>query len=113
MRKAYGKAYGKACRVKIGDILVSIRCKKEHIKIVLEGLRRGKNKLPGRQKFAVSQNYGFTNYTHQEIADAKENGTLISKGNHAIIENKRGRLDDSIMCKKLQTLVNQMEQEDD
>lgn len=48
MRKAFGKAYGKACRVKIGDILVSIRCKKEHIKIVLEGLRRGKNKLPGR-----------------------------------------------------------------
>ena len=48
MRKAFGKAYGKACRVKIGDILVSIRCKKEHLKIVLEGLRRGKNKLPGR-----------------------------------------------------------------
>ena len=48
MRGAYGKSYGKACRVKIGDILASIRCKKSNIKIVLEGLRRGKNKLPGR-----------------------------------------------------------------
>ena len=48
MRNAYGKSYGKACRVKIGDILVSIRCRKQDIKAVLEGLRRGKNKLPGR-----------------------------------------------------------------
>lgn len=101
MRKAYGKAYGKACRVKIGDILVSIRCKKEHLKIVLEGLRRGKNKLPGRQKFAISQNFGFTNYTHQQIKEAKENGTLIPKGNHAKIQNKRGPLKETLMCKKL------------
>lgn len=48
MRRAYGKSYGKACRVKINDPLVSIRCRKEHIKIMLEALRRGKNKLPGR-----------------------------------------------------------------
>ena len=64
MRNAYGKSYGKACRVKIGDILFSVRCRKEHIKIVLEGLRRGKNKLPGRQKYAISQKHGFSQYTH-------------------------------------------------
>ena len=60
MRGAYGKSYGKACRVKIGDPLVSIRCRKEHVKIMVEALRRGKNKLPGRQKIAVSVKFGFT-----------------------------------------------------
>lgn len=48
MRGAYGKSYGKACRVKIGDYLVSIRCKKEHLPVMFEALRRGSNKLPGR-----------------------------------------------------------------
>jgi ribosomal protein L16/L10AE len=48
MRRAFGKSYGKACRINIGDHLVSIRVKKEAIPHVLEALRRGKNKLPGR-----------------------------------------------------------------
>ncbi len=105
MRGAYGKSYGKACRVKIGDILVSIRCKKESIKVVLEGLRRGKNKLPGRQKYAISTKFGFTHYTHKQVEEAKENGTLIPKGNHIKIESKKGPYVNSILSRKLKKLV--------
>merc|ERR1711976_1111445 len=50
MRNAWGKSYGKACRVKIGGILMSIRTKKEHVGLVREAMRRGKNKIAGRQK---------------------------------------------------------------
>lgn len=49
MRQAFGKSYGKCCWVKIGSILLSVRFKKEHMKFVLEALRRCKMKLPGRQ----------------------------------------------------------------
>ena len=62
MRRAFGKSYGKASRVRIGDELVSVRVRKEKIKEVLEALRRGSNKLPGRQKIFISVNYGFTKY---------------------------------------------------
>ena len=105
MRGAYGKSYGKACRVKIGDVLVSVRCKREHVKIVLEGFRRGKNKLPGRQKYAVSTKFGFTEYTHKQIEEARENGTLIHKGNHCKIESRKGPLENSILSKRLRKLV--------
>ena len=71
MRQAYGKSYAKACRINIGDHLVSIRVKKEVVPHVLEALRRGKNKLPGRQKVFISVNHGFSKYTPQEIEVAQ------------------------------------------
>lgn len=113
MRRAYGKSYGKACRVKIGDPLVSIRCKKEHLKVMLEALRRGKNKLPGRQKIAVSVNYGFTKYTHQQVQDAIDSGLIIEKGNHVKIQGERGSLKNSLLFKKLNYLMKQDESEDE
>jgi len=42
------------------------------MKDVLEALRRGSNKLPGRQKIFVSVNYGFSKYKHHEVAEAIE-----------------------------------------
>ena len=105
MRGAYGKSYGKACRVIIGDLLVSIRCKRPDIKTVLEGLRRGKNKLPGRQKYAVSTKFGFTQYTHKQVEEAIQNKTLIEKGNHVKIEVRKGPLENSILSRKLRKLI--------
>ena len=67
MRGAFGKSYAKTCRVKIGDILCSIRVKPENLKNAWEALRKGKNKLPGRQKIMVSTKLGFTRYTMDEI----------------------------------------------
>jgi ribosomal protein L16/L10AE len=34
MRGAYGKAYGTAARVGIGQILMSVRCKPQHVGVV-------------------------------------------------------------------------------
>merc|ERR1711871_366577 len=48
MRGAFGKTYGKACRVKIGDPLISIRTHAKWIPACLEALRRAKMKFPGR-----------------------------------------------------------------
>ncbi len=105
MRGAFGKAYGKACRVKIGDLLCSIRVKKEHAAIAFEALRRGKNKLPGRQKIFVSKNVGFTNYTKTQIDELIQEDRLIYQGNHINAEKKRGPLDQSNLFKKLEEVV--------
>jgi len=109
MRQAFGKSYAKACRVKIGDELVSIRVKKEHIKDVFEALRRGSNKLPGRQKTFISVNYGFTKYRHHEVAEAIQNEKLIGMGTHAKIETEKGLLENTLMFQKLKKLIKENE----
>merc|ERR1719336_2972219 len=45
MRGAFGKAYGTAARVHIGQVLMSVRTKEEKIAIATEALRRAKFKL--------------------------------------------------------------------
>merc|ERR1712203_785914 len=42
MRGAFGKAYGTAARVDIGQVLISIRTKEEKVQIASEALRRAK-----------------------------------------------------------------------
>merc|ERR1712146_877467 len=76
MRGAFGKAYGKACRVKIGDPLISIRTHAKWIPACLEALRRAKMKFPGRQKIAISRLVGFTKYTREQIDEMEEQGRL-------------------------------------
>merc|ERR1739838_45020 len=48
MRGAYGKPQGLVARVKIGQPIISIRCKPPHIAAAQEALRRAKFKFPGR-----------------------------------------------------------------
>jgi large subunit ribosomal protein L10e len=110
MRRAFGKSYGKGCRVKIGEKLVSIRCKKADVKHVVAALKRGKAKLPGRQLIVVSTYYGFTNYSHDEIEQAQQNGTILNEGNHCRVELNRGPLTKSLLCKKLKTLMENTEE---
>merc|ERR1712203_1040833 len=64
MRGAFGKSYGTAARVRIGQVLLSIRTKEEKCQIAVEALRRAKFKFAGRQKVHVSSKFGF--YTIQE-----------------------------------------------
>merc|ERR1712147_490690 len=42
MRHAYGKPQGVVARVKIGQILMSVRCKKQNVENAIESLRRAK-----------------------------------------------------------------------
>merc|ERR1711935_883728 len=55
MRGAWGKPYGKACRVRIGQPIISVR--------------RAKMKFSGRQKIAISRLVGFTKFTKAELEE--------------------------------------------
>lgn len=81
MRHAYGKPHGTAARVRIGQVIMSIRTKKDQGHHVVEALRRAKMKFPGRQKLVVSKKWGFTKYTAEEYRKMRAEGRLILDGN--------------------------------
>mmetsp|Transcript_131079 Transcript_131079/g.318453 ORF Transcript_131079/g.318453 Transcript_131079/m.318453 type:complete len:120 (+) Transcript_131079:2-361(+) len=80
MRGAFGKPYGTAARVGIGQVLISIRTKEEKIQIAAEALRRAKFKFAGRQKVHISSKFGFTKFTKDEFAKWKGMGRLTPDG---------------------------------
>jgi len=92
MRGAYGKPQGKAARVTIGQILMSIRTEEKSVAHAIEAFRRTKMKFPGRQKIFKSLNYGFTHYTHNEIKEMQQEGSLIPCGAHVRKVAKKGNL---------------------
>merc|ERR1712232_368206 len=75
MRGAFGKSYGTAARVRIGQVLLSVRTKEEKTQIAVEALRRAKFKFAGRQKVHV---FG-------ESADARRSG--VHGGVHSGMPN--------------------------
>merc|ERR1740121_2387138 len=80
MRGAFGKAYGTAARVCIGQVLMSVRTKDEKVQIAAEALRRAKFKFAGRQKVHVSNYYGFTRFTKDDYQKWKAAGRLVPDG---------------------------------
>jgi len=66
MRGAYGKPYGLAARVDIGQVMISIRCKDSNAHVAKTALRRAMYKFPGRQRVIVSNKWGFTRFTKEE-----------------------------------------------
>ena len=72
MRGAWGKPYGTAARVNIGQIILSIRTKDANALVVQEALRRARYKFPGRQKIIISKKWGFTNVNKAEYAQMKQ-----------------------------------------
>ncbi len=50
MRGAFGKPLGTVARVRIGQVIMSVRTKASNKEHVIEALRRAKFKFPGRQK---------------------------------------------------------------
>jgi len=80
MRGAFGKSYGTAARVDIGQVLMSVRTKEEKATIAVEALRRAKFKFPGRMKIHVSNNFGFTRFKKDEYQKWKALGRLIPDG---------------------------------
>merc|ERR1711981_1103454 len=92
MRGAYGKPQGLVARVRIGQILLSVRSRdsvKEH---VLEPLRRAKYKFPGRQKVVVSNKWGFTRMKRSEFRQLKDEGKIIPDGCYCKIRTQHGPL---------------------
>jgi len=101
MRQAFGKAYQKACRVKIGDILLSIRVKRENLKHAFNALLNGKGKLPGKQLVFISNKVGFTSYTQKQIDELSSKNQLVVKGDHVKKEKQHGPLDKSLQFQKV------------
>jgi large subunit ribosomal protein L10e len=92
MRGAYGKPIGKTARVKIDQVLISVRTKEEFAEIAKDALRRASMKFPGRQKVFVSRKMGFSNLTHTEYVKAKKEGEIKGDGAFCRIRSKRGPL---------------------
>lgn len=53
MRGAFGKPQGTVARVRIGQVIMSVRSSDRYRSAVIEALRRAKFKFPGRQKVRV------------------------------------------------------------
>eukprot|EP01017_Pseudomicrothorax_dubius_P030383 TRINITY_DN3790_c0_g1_i2.p1 TRINITY_DN3790_c0_g1~~TRINITY_DN3790_c0_g1_i2.p1 ORF type:complete len:258 (+),score=87.85 TRINITY_DN3790_c0_g1_i2:70-774(+) len=93
MAHAFGKPIGKVARVKIGQILFSVRVREQHQKVAVDALRRAKNKFSGRQRVVVSRKVGFSQLSHEEVEKLQEEGRLETKGDHAKEIRKHGPLD--------------------
>ena len=80
MRGAFGKPYGKVARVRIGQIIMSVRSKESNKAHVVEALRRAKFKFPGRQKVLLSRKWGFTSVNKDEFVALKAEGRIKHDG---------------------------------
>ena len=77
MRGAWGKPYGTAARVNIGQSLLSVRCKDSNAHVIQEALRRARYKFPGRQKIIISKKWGFTSVGREEYLKLKEDKRVV------------------------------------
>ena len=92
MRHAYGKAMGKAARVDIGTILMSIRTKPNFVAVAEEALRRAKFKFAGRQEVFVSRKYGFTPIVMSDFNRLQKDGKIQGDGVNVKVLRQRGPL---------------------
>jgi len=100
MRAAYGKPLSTVARVKIGQIIFSIRGKEGNSAHIVEALRRSAAKFPGRQKIVTSNKWGFTPFTKPEFLKLREKGVVVPDGNSIKIKRSKGRLtQDSLLVK--------------
>ena len=92
MRGAFGKAHGTAARVKIGQIIMSIRTKDNFVHLATEALRRAKFKFAGRQLVLTSHKWGFTHCVKEEYKERMANKTLLYDGSYSKPATRHGRI---------------------
>merc|ERR1712093_820119 len=92
MRGAFGKSYGTVARVKIGQILASIRCRENVQKHALEALRRAKYKIAGRQKIYASRMWGLTKVNKEDFVEGRKAGRILADGVGIQFDNGHGKL---------------------
>lgn len=92
MRGAYGKPEGSVARVRINQILLSIRTKPMFKPQAIEALRRATFKFPGRQNILVSQKWGFTDYDVADYEKLRGEDMLKECGSHVKIRRAHGPL---------------------
>ena len=92
MRGAFGKPQGVVCRVKINQILLSVRTREDKGDVASEALRRAKYKFPGRQRVATSQKWGFTNILRKDFQKLLDDGKIKPDGCHVKYVKPKGPL---------------------
>merc|ERR1712096_516770 len=97
MRGAFGKPQGTVARVRIGQILISVRSHDMFKAECVEALRRSKFKFSGRQKIFVSKKWGFTKFERDEYAEMRADGRLKLDGVNVKYMPEHGPL--SVWCK--------------
>jgi large subunit ribosomal protein L10e len=102
MRHAFGKSEGKVARVKINDILISVRCREDPtvVDVAKDALRRASMKFPGRQVVMVSKQFGFSHMTHYQYHKYADNGMIKGYGSFCRVLSKRGPLSNILVDKK-------------
>jgi len=94
MRQAYGKPAGIAARVRIGDVLMSVRTKDGNQKHAIEALRRAKFKFPGRQQIIITNRQGFNDFSRIQYEQYKTEGRIRNRGAHSTVKRPHGPIDD-------------------
>merc|ERR1712134_194401 len=92
MRGAFGKSYGTVARVKIGQILASIRCREGVSKHALEALRRAKYKIAGRQMIHASRMWGLTKVLKEDWQEGRDSQRILVDGVGIQFDNGHGKL---------------------
>eukprot|EP00998_Keelungia_sp_KM082_P007497 NODE_3693_length_862_cov_125.043537_g3670_i0.p1 GENE.NODE_3693_length_862_cov_125.043537_g3670_i0~~NODE_3693_length_862_cov_125.043537_g3670_i0.p1 ORF type:complete len:253 (-),score=45.34 NODE_3693_length_862_cov_125.043537_g3670_i0:104-796(-) len=92
MRGAWGKSYGTAARVDIGQILISMRSREAAKDKVLEALRRAKMKFAGRQVVVESKCWGFTRIPKEKFYETLESGVATADGVSVKRHNYKGKI---------------------
>ena len=92
MRQSYGKPNGTAARVRIGQILLSLRTKDTYVPQATEALRRAKMKFPGRQIIVTSKYWGFTKILRSEYEALRDAGKIEQRGTHAKLIAAKGKI---------------------
>ena len=92
MRQSWGKPYGLAARVRIGQILLSLRTLNRLKDTAHEALRRAKFKFSGRQVLVHSKYWGFTKILKDEYEDLRSEGKIETRGTHAVRAKPKGKI---------------------
>merc|ERR1712141_865647 len=90
--KYMNKHNGKACRVRIGTQLISVRTTNNNVPHVLQAMRRARMKFSGRQLVKISSKCGFTRFTKEELESLKAEGRLQTEGSHVHDRGTKGSL---------------------
>ena len=93
MRNSFGKPYGRAARIFVGQHIINVRTKPQNVAVAKEALRRAKNKLPGQQLIQESIIHGFTGLTRDEFCSLKENKRLLVRGTTISVIKEKGPID--------------------
>lgn len=96
MRGSFGKPYGRTARVEMGQVLISVRSKPGTEEKVMEGLRRAKHKIAGKQRITITNKQGFTSMNREDFAKLRKEGLVVPMGIGAFFLKKKGPITEYI-----------------